>query len=302
MSALNKYAWVVNTLLRAGERGLSLKELNERWVRNEMSNGEPIPRQTFDRWKGAILNTWGVIIDCKVGSGYRYYIMNPDALKKCELEAWMLDTYSTFDILSNNTAIKDRILLEEIPSNRYFLTDILDAMNNNNIIEMTYTNFIGGDTYTHRVAPYCVKMSMKRWYMLALNTYNDALRIYGLDRIEDVRLTEETFKFPKKFDAKKYFSTLFGVVNDETTKVERIVLRAGRYHQNYLRSLPLHPSQHEIFTSDEYADFELRLRPTFDFCFELLSRGAMIEVIKPQSLRHIMHGYARDLWQMYKKD
>lgn len=31
MTFLEKYIWVVNTLSHAGEKGLSLKELNEKW-------------------------------------------------------------------------------------------------------------------------------------------------------------------------------------------------------------------------------------------------------------------------------
>ncbi len=301
MSALNKYAWLVNTLRRAGERGLSLEELSERWQRNEMSGGDKLARQTLNHWKAAVLNTWGVMIECHK-KGYRYYIANPSALDPDKLEAWLLDTYSTFDILSNNIKMKDRILVEEIPSNRYFLTDIIEAMNDSKVLEMTYRNYTGGRTFTRQVAPYCLKMSMKRWYMLAQNSDDKSLSIYGLDRIRNIRQTDKKFVFPKNFDAKEYFSTLFGVVNMKNVKVERIVLRADAYHQNYLRSLPLHHSQREIFTSDEYADFELYLRPTFDFCFELLSRGNLLEVIKPKSLRRMMHRYAWELWNMYEKD
>ena len=32
-----------------------------------------------------------------------------------------------------------------------------------------------------------------------------------------------------------------------------------------MRTLPLHHSQREIYACDDYADFELALRPTYDF-------------------------------------
>ena len=65
MTILEKYIWVINTIFHAGEKGLSLKELNEKWLLNEdASNGKPIPRQTFDRWKGNILMSLGVLIEC----------------------------------------------------------------------------------------------------------------------------------------------------------------------------------------------------------------------------------------------
>ena len=83
MTVLEKYFWIVNTIYNKGERGLSLKELNDKWMHDEnISNGEPLPRQTFDRWKGNILMTFGVNIECRLKGGYRYYISNPECLSK----------------------------------------------------------------------------------------------------------------------------------------------------------------------------------------------------------------------------
>ncbi len=302
MSILNKYIWIVNTLHRAGERGLSLKEINERWVTTEQSCGEPIARQTFDRWKGGILDMMGIVIECHLRGGYRYYIYNPEVLKRGELNRWLLDTYTTFNTLSHNVSLKDRILVDEIPSSRDYLTDILEAMRESKVVEITYKNFQHDHSYTFAVAPYCVKMFQKRWYMLALSIQYNQLRLYGLDRIEDIASTDQEFVLPEDFDAKAYFATYFGVVHDEKVDVKRIVIRADRYHQHYLRTLPLHESQKEIYTCEDYADFELHLRPTYDLCMELLRVGGMIEVLEPQSLRHDMHGWVRDLWEIYKND
>ena len=142
MTTLEKYIWVVNALYRAGSHGLSLKELSDKWERDEsISYGEPLPRQTFNRWKDNILMSLGVNIDCRLKGGYRYYISNPESLANGELLRWLLDTYSTANTLSQNTLLKDRILVEEIPSSRHFLTDIVDAMKGNNIIMATYRNF-----------------------------------------------------------------------------------------------------------------------------------------------------------------
>ncbi|MCD8203269.1 MAG: WYL domain-containing protein, partial [Prevotella sp.] len=123
---------------------------------------------------------------------------------------------------------------------------------------------------------------------------------YGIDRIEEINIKHEHFKMADDFDAQEYFSTYFGVVHFEDVKVERIVLRADKYHLHYLRTLPLHESQKEIYTCDEYADFELHLRPTYDFCKELLRAGSQIEVLEPQSLRQEMHKMVSELWEMYK--
>ena len=73
-------------------------------------------------------------------------------------------------------------------------------------------------------------------------------------------------------------------------------------HQHYMRSLPLHLSQKELCSCAEYADFELTLRPTYDFIMELQRYGTMIEVMEPQSLRQTMKCCISDLCKLYKND
>ena len=138
--------------------------------------------------------------------------------------------------------------------------------------------------------------------MLAHNVHYDDYRIYGLDRIEDLEMTTDTFKLPKDFSASDYFSNYYGIISDSNIKPERIVIRAYRDHIPYMNSLPLHHSQKLLENNDEYADFELFLAPTFDFIMRLLSAGAMIEVIYPASLRKTLKGWVSDMYNLYKND
>lgn len=301
MTTLEKFIWVINKLYRAGEKGLSLKELNEKWVRDDsISNGKPLPRQTFDRWKGSILMTFGVSIDCRLRDDYRYYISNPDILCQGGLSRWLLDTYSTANALSQSMSLRSRIIVEEVPSSQHFLTEIIQAMNESRTIIITHRSFQSNKIFTFPVNPYCLKMFQKRWYLLALDTHSGKICLYGLDRFESVEMTEDSFSMPKDFDARSYFSSFFGVVLKEEVPVQRIVLRAYKDHPKYLRTLPLHSSQKEISTCEDHTDFELLLRPTYDFVMELLHVGAMVEVIEPQSLRLQMRGWIKDLWEMYE--
>ncbi len=305
MNNLLKYTWLVNTLYRANERGLTYDEISRRWE-NEPSglndDGLKLPRQTLFRWREGIERQFGLKIDCHKYGEYCYYISNPDALEQGELSRWLLDTYSTANALVESAALKDRILAEEIPSGREFLTDIINAMRENKVIELTHRGFDKDQATKRLVEPYCLKLFLKRWYLLARDRAKNGLRTFGVDRVEKVTITPKKFILPEDFDAKSYFSTFFGIVADESVKVERIILRARGVHLHYLRTLPLHPSQKETYTCDEYSDFELRLRPTYDFCMELLRVGTMLEVIEPQSLRHQMNDWVKGLWEMYKND
>ena len=279
MLQLQKYTWLIDTIRKAGK--ISLEEISNRWERNkDLSDYKPLSRATFNRWKDAIFSQFGIIISCQRSGGYLYYIENP----------------------SENLSLKDRILVSKIPSARNHLATLLEAMRENRVVKITYCGFNKSNSHTFPIEPYCVKLFENRWYVLAHNIHYDDYRIYGLDRIEDLEITTDTFKLPKDFSASDYFSNYYGIISDSNIKPERIVIRAYRDHIPYMNSLPLHHSQKLLEDSGEYADFELFLAPTFDFIMRLLSAGAMIEVMSPESLRKTLKGWVSDLYNLYKND
>lgn len=299
MSLILKYIWVVKTIHRAGR--ITLKELNEKWRANvDLSRGEDLPRQTFDRWKSGILDLFGILIDCEQRGGYHYYIANPKELSEGKLRTWLLNTYGTAETLSSNLSIHDRILTENIPSSQDHLSTVLEAMKSNNMLHITFKAFTMKEPKRFLVEPYCVKMSAQRWYMLARNTEHKNLRLYSLDRIETVEISNTHFVLPDDFNAKDYFAEFFGIVLDESVPLQTIILRADKYHQNYMRTLPLHPTQREIFACDDYADFELKLRPTYDFYMKLMSFGNMIKVLEPKNLQEEICKWLENTIEMYR--
>ena len=299
MSLILKYIWVVKTIHRAGR--ITLKELNEKWRANvDLSRGEDLPRQTFDRWKSGILDLFGILIDCEQRGGYHYYIANPKELSEGKLRTWLLNTYGTAETLSSNLSIHDRILTENIPSSQDHLSTVLEAMKSNNMLQITFKAFTMKEPKRFLVEPYCVKMSAQRWYMLARNTEHKNLRLYSLDRIEAVEISNTRFVLPDDFNAKDYFAEFFGIVLDESVPLQTIILRADKYHQNYMRTLPLHPTQREIFACDDYADFELKLRPTYDFYMKLMSFGNMIKVLEPKTLQEEICKWLENTIEMYR--
>lgn len=299
MSLILKYIWVVKTIHRAGR--ITLKELNEKWRANvDLSRGEDLPRQTFDRWKSGILDLFGILIDCEQRGGYHYYIANPKELSEGKLRTWLLNTYGTAETLSSNLSIHDRILTENIPSSQDHLSTVLEAMKSNNMLHITFKAFTMKEPKRFLVEPYCVKMSAQRWYMLARNTEHKNLRLYSLDRIEAVEISNTRFVLPDDFNAKDYFAEFFDIVLDESVPLQTIILRADKYHQNYMRTLPLHPTQREIFACDDYADFELKLRPTYDFYMKLMSFGNMIKVLEPKNLQEEICKWLENTIEMYR--
>ena len=61
----------------------------------------------------------------------------------------------------------------------------------------------------------------------------------------------------------------------------------------------IHASQKELESTEEYADFEYSLRPTFDFKQELLAQGDEVEVLEPVEFRQEMKDIVQQMVKRY---
>ena len=298
-SLLNKYIWLVETIHQANR--ITFEEINERWLDNEISEGVELALRTFHKWRIAVEEMFGLIIECERKGGYHYYIANAEELKSGRIRNWLLNTISVSNLLIDNQHMKDRILLEVIPSGQEYLADIIEAMKKGYSLEMTYRSYWRETSNTFIVEPYCVKLFRQRWYMLARSPYYDKLLIYALDRIRDLKTDPDNkFKLPSSFNPSEYFDECFGVIASDGTNVEDVKLKVSASQANYLRSLPLHHSQQEIERTNTYSIFTLKVRPTYDFQQEILWNGEDIEVLEPLSLRHEMEERIHRMWSKYQ--
>ena len=112
---LRQYIWLIDIISRSG--GITLQELNERWIKTELSEGVAMTRLTFNRYRTAIEEIFDINIECR-RKGYQYFIENDDILKSNSLIHWMIDSLSVGNMLMDSLSMKDRILLENIPSGK----------------------------------------------------------------------------------------------------------------------------------------------------------------------------------------
>lgn len=68
----------------------------------------------------------------------------------------------------------------------------------------------------------------------------------------------------------------------------------------YFRSLPLHRSQKEEETTEDYSVFSYYLVPTYELRQEILSHGANVEVVYPETLRAQIKEEIAEMHKIYK--
>ena len=293
----DRYIWLIDTINRHGH--ISFKEISYLWAHCPINKlGENyLPERTFHNHREAILDTFGIEIKCDRSLGY--YIANSEDMEEDGIRRWLLESLSMNNLLNESRDMRDRIIFEEIPSSQRWLTAIVNAMRDNKTIEMTYQSFNRAEPTSFEAHPWCLKLFKQRWYLLARSEAYKEPRIYALDRIRAVSETQNALKIPKKFKADEFFSHYFGIIVDDC-QPETIQLKVEASQVKYYKSLPLHSSQREISSTDEYTIFEYKLVPTFDFEQEVLSKGPWVEVLAPESFRDVIHADIKALLEHYE--
>ena len=278
----HQYIWIINTL--KAYRELTFEKLNQKWQDDKVADGNPLQRSSFNRHRDAILDMFGIIIDCDKKT-YKYYISNKDVLCDDSIERWLFSTLTVHGMLADSAAVKERLVLENAPAGEQYLDIIIRAIRTNRRLHIGYKKF-QAEGYEKVVCPYALKLFRQRWYLLALND-EEQMRIYALDRMTMVELTDDAFEMPEGFSSQAYFSEYFGVLTNDTP-MAHVIVRAHKWMPNYLRTLPLHHSQRELTSTPDYTDFSFDIRPTSDFLGELLRHSEGIEVLEPLDLREKM--------------
>lgn len=281
---LNKYIWIVDTLMRF--KRLTRQELDREWKKSKFSvNDEGLPRRTFYNYRQAIEEVFGIEIGYDPAT-FEYYIDDRQIADGPggTMINWLLNTASTNNVLSSVKDISDRIVLEDVPSAREFLSTVMEGVKQNHQIEFDYypyTRSIG--TKGVIVEPYFLNLFHQRWYMTGKNVSDGLIKTYALDRMSAVRVLSSSFRLPEDFDIREYSRDAFGVIFSKG-QIHDIVLQVEPRRAKYLRTLPLHHSQKEEL-HDKYSLFSYHLRITPDLVSEILSMGPSVTVVKPPELK-----------------
>ena len=296
-----RYIWMLDTIYRTG--GIRKKELIKRWTESPLNDEHKIiAERTFREDIKAIETIFDVSIGCNVSNKYKYFIEDSAELSKGIVKNWLLTSFSINNMMAESKQLSNRILFEQIPSGNESMPTIVQAMQENVCLKITRQGFGSDKAYTFTIKPYGIKVFKQRWYIVGVPSNSEQIKNYALDRTHKIELTDEHFDMPENFDLSTYFYNSYGVYTDdlEDHPIDTIRIKADDQQRNYLRTLPLHHSQKEVERTKDYSIFEVKLSPSYDFIYEILSKGDGIEILSPQWFREEVASYVRAMHHSYK--
>lgn len=158
------------------------------------------------------------------------------------------------------------------------------AILENRQIKITYYS-VSRDEMNERILdPFHLMFRGGLWYFIAFCHWRNEIKIFRIDRIKDIQLTDKTFKVPPDFSLASYMGKSWQIVRGEgeTYQVEiKIFPPASRWVKEEI----LHPTQ-KIISSDNGAIIFTAEVPSFiEIKKWVLRLGSYAEVLKPNELK-----------------
>lgn len=229
-------------------------------------------------------------IECQFGykvknDGQVYKMTSVSGYLPHRFDEMLLD-FELLTALNSDANMQKYVLAEHHrPVGSKLMAPLIRAIRRAAFVDFDYILYRRSGERVHKeVAPYFLKESNRRWYLLAKD--GEQLKSFGIDRIQNLQIHKaERFVRDDSIDVEGLFRDCYGIWNDPKDPVEEIELAYDALDGCFLKSVPLHHSQRVLVDTPEEFRISLRLRITNDFVMELLSRSRSLTVIKPQSLR-----------------
>lgn len=163
------------------------------------------------------------------------------------------------------------------------LGPLLYAIRNHRIVRFFHKKFRGSDVTECVAQPYMLKEYDNRWYLVCLPGGLGEFRTYGIDRIQELTVSDTTFEFDNSLNPASLFEHTIGLTYSEHEPQE-VVLSFTRLQGKYIKTLPWHASQEVLIDNEEELRVSLFITPNYEFRQRILMLGANVKVIKPRWL------------------
>lgn len=270
----------------------------------ELTRYFEVNSRTIYRWILKLKDEFNIEVERQNVGRFSLTDDSKERINQDSIIRWRLNTVSLMNTLDSRQALKERILLEDIPSSSN-LDLILQAMEANHWINFDYIKYYNNpDLETKHyecMEPYCVKVFERRWYVICHSGEikdNKGMRTFSLDQISNLKVMNTSFKLPEDFNAEDYFKDVYGITTGMNGELQTIKVKVDQARANYFRALPLHHTQTEE-QYDGYSIFSYELRPSNDFYQVLLHHAEHVVVLEPAEVREEMAKKVRAMAEKY---
>ncbi|MDA3779681.1 MAG: WYL domain-containing protein [Bacteroidales bacterium] len=287
--SVKRYHLIINRLRRKPSTLVEIKDYldEESEIRGYDYN---ISTRTFKRDCENI----GVIYGIEIVYDKSQRVYKIDDNIQQEVDSRIMEAFDYIDVFEVSKSITEQVIFENRrPQGTENLYGLIHAIKKKQIIQFKYQKYYETEQTHREVEPLVLKEFKYRWYVLAKDRKDNNIKTFALDRLADLEITQQSFSIPNGFSPNNYFKHSFGIVTEAQQKPQEVILSFSAFQGKYIKSLPFHHSQDILIDNEDELRISLTINITHDFLLEILSYGANVKVLAPNSL-------ISDLKEQYK--
>ncbi len=163
------------------------------------------------------------------------------------------------------------------------LEPLLFSIKNQRRVSFVHENFETEKKKKYLFSPYILKEYQYRWYVVGTVEGMNDLLIFGIDRIENVKVLTTLFVRNEKLKPVELFENIVGL-NFSKGEPEEIILSFTPLQGKYVKALPFHKSQKVLEENKKETIVKLFVVPNFELTQKILMIGHRVKVVKPEWL------------------
>ena len=169
---------------------------------------------------------------------------------------------------------------------------LTEAIRRARTIQMRYFSASRNTTTRREVDPYKLRYAGGALYLIAHCHWRKEVRLFAVDRIRSLTLTDHPYQMPLGFDIESYVQDALVVLRGRPIAVE---LLFDRPTTPWVKDRQWHPSQ--VLTPEKQGRLKITLQvaDTPELVGWILSFGAGVRVLRPDSLREKVEEQARKI-------
>jgi predicted DNA-binding transcriptional regulator YafY len=164
-----------------------------------------------------------------------------------------------------------------------WMEPLLEGIVDGQLLAVDYMGF-GREMKRHLFSPYLLRQYRNRWYAVGHSNRPNYTIVLALDRIRKVQPAKGDFVRDPAFEPEAYFRHAFGITHLRDAKPETVRLLFTPEQAPYVRSQPLHHSQHVLADDERGLEVSLDVYVTSELTMAILAFGTGVRVLAPAAL------------------
>ncbi|PWJ42174.1 helix-turn-helix transcriptional regulator [Sediminitomix flava] len=183
-----------------------------------------------------------------------------------------------------------------------WLDPLYKAITQKRTITLNYQSFKSRYPKDFHMSPYLLKEFRNRWFIIGKLGGNKGIFNLALDRILDIKASEQPYTESPDFDPQSYFKDTIGVTVNPNQKGEDVRLFVTQKHAPYVLTKPFHASQKLEEQNQFGIIISLKVQHNFELEKDILGFGDGVKVISPKRLRENIRFRMKTAMSAYDND